>query len=66
LSPWTWEQQQSKIFFLFFFVILGFELRAYTLSHSPALFVKGFCFCFCFQIGSHELFAQAGFEQLSP
>jgi hypothetical protein len=25
-------------FFLFFFVVLGLELRAYTLSHSTALF----------------------------
>jgi hypothetical protein len=38
-----------------FFVVLGFELRAYTLSHSAALFCDGF-----FEIGSRELFA--GFE----
>jgi hypothetical protein len=37
----------------FFFGVLGFELRAYTLSHST-LFYEGF-----FQIGSlMELFAQ--------
>jgi hypothetical protein len=40
------------------FVVLGFELRAYTLSHSTSLlFVMG-----VFQIGSHELFAWVGFE----
>jgi hypothetical protein len=34
-------------------VVLGFELRAYTLSHSiSSFFVMGF-----FKIGSHELFA---------
>jgi hypothetical protein len=39
-------------------VVLGFELRAYTLSHSTSpFFVKGF-----FEIGSPELFVQAGFE----
>jgi hypothetical protein len=46
---------------LFLFVVLEFELRAYNLSHptSPPhpFFVMGF-----FKIGSHELFAQAGFE----
>jgi hypothetical protein len=51
------------LFFLFlsffFFAILGFELRAYTFSHSitPVLY----CF-FNFKIGFFELFAQAGFE----
>jgi hypothetical protein len=44
-----------------FSVVLGLELRAYTLSHSTNLyFVKGF-----FEIGSRELFAQAGFEPQS-
>jgi hypothetical protein len=28
--------------FFFFFAILGFELRAYTLNHSTALFCEGF------------------------
>jgi hypothetical protein len=43
---------------LFFFVVLGLELRAYTLSHSPpALFVLHI-----FEIESRELFVQAGFE----
>jgi hypothetical protein len=43
---------------LLFFVVLGFELRAYTLSHSTSLiFVVGI-----FEIGSHKLFAQDGFE----
>jgi hypothetical protein len=42
-------------------VVLGLELRAFTLNHSINLFffflVMGF-----FKIGSHELFAQAVFE----
>jgi hypothetical protein len=39
-----------KVFF-FFFSVLGFELRAYTLSHSTRpFFVMGF-----FEIGSSEL-----------
>jgi hypothetical protein len=42
----------------FFFEVLGFELRAYTLSHSTRPF---FVMVF-FKIGSHELFARAGFE----
>jgi hypothetical protein len=42
----------------FFFSVLGFELTAYTLSHSTSpFFAKGF-----FKIGSRKLFAQAGFE----
>jgi hypothetical protein len=42
----------------FFFAVLRLELRAYTLSHSTSpIFVKGF-----FEIGSHELFVQAGFK----
>jgi hypothetical protein len=41
--------------------LLGFELRAYTLSHSTSsLFVMGF-----FEIGSHKLFAQAGIELIA-
>jgi hypothetical protein len=41
--------------FFFFFVVLGFELRAYTLSHSINSFlVKGI-----FKIESRELFASA-------
>jgi hypothetical protein len=41
------------IFFLFF-AVLGFELRASTLSHcTTPFFVKGF-----FKIGSFELFAE--------
>jgi hypothetical protein len=39
-------------------VVLGFELKAFTLSHSTSpIFVKGF-----FKIGSHKVFALAGFE----
>jgi hypothetical protein len=42
-------------------VILGFRLRTYTSSHSPVLFCEGFFF----KIGSHKLFAGAGFEPRS-
>jgi hypothetical protein len=50
-------------FFFFFFAVLGFQFRGYTLSHSttPALF----CDEIFFKIGSHELFAWAGFEPQS-
>jgi hypothetical protein len=42
----------------FFFVVLEFELGAYTLSHSTSpFFMMGF-----FEIGSHDLFVWAGFE----
>jgi hypothetical protein len=44
----------------FFFAVLGFELRAYTLSRSTALFVLGIL-----EIGSYKLFAWAGFEPRS-
>jgi hypothetical protein len=42
------------LFLLVVGVVLGFELKAYTLSHStsPFFFVKDFL-----KIGSHELFA---------
>jgi hypothetical protein len=40
--------------FFFFFVVLGFELRAYTLSHSTSPFL------YFLEIGSYEVFAQAG------
>jgi hypothetical protein len=39
-------------------VVLGFELRAYTLNH----FTSPFCDAFFFKIGSRELFAPVGFE----
>jgi hypothetical protein len=43
----------------FFFCVLGFELRTYTLSHFTShIFMMGFFS----KIGSHELFVQAGFE----
>jgi hypothetical protein len=38
-------EQGKDILFLFFFffpVVLGFELRAYTLSHSTSPFCDGF------------------------
>jgi hypothetical protein len=47
----------SLISFFFFFVVLGLELGAFTLSHSASPFCEGF-----FEIGSCEPFAQAGFE----
>jgi hypothetical protein len=44
-------------FFPFFFAVVGFELSAYTLSHSTSpVLVKG-----VFEIGFPKLFA--GFEQ---
>jgi hypothetical protein len=44
-----------------FFVVFGFELRDYTLSHSTnPFFVMNFL-----KIGSHELFAWAGFKPQS-
>jgi hypothetical protein len=56
--------QEPYFYFILFYLIclfiavLGFELRAFTLSHSTSpIFVKSF-----FKIGSQELFAQAGFE----
>jgi hypothetical protein len=51
-----------KFSVVFFFAILGLELRTYTLSHSisPFVFVMGF-----FEIGPRELFARAGFEPQS-
>jgi hypothetical protein len=42
----------------FFFVVLGLELSAYTSSHSTSPFFV----LDIFEIGSQELFAQAGFE----
>jgi hypothetical protein len=47
--------------FICFFVVLGFELRAYTLSHSTSLFCDVCFFFFFFEVGSCELFAQADF-----
>jgi hypothetical protein len=62
ISKGSYLSVLAKIFtlFLFFFVLLGLKLRTYTLNHftsPPAFFVVG-----VFEIGSHELFAQAGFE----
>jgi hypothetical protein len=43
-------------------VVLGLELRAFSLNHSTSpIFVKGF-----FEIRSHKLFAQGDFKSLSP
>jgi hypothetical protein len=45
----------------FFFSVLGFELRAYTLRHSISpFFVMNF-----FEIGSRKLFSLVGFEPQS-
>jgi hypothetical protein len=41
--------------------VLGFELRTYTLSHSTCPFL----WCVFFEVGSHKLFAYAGFEPWS-
>jgi hypothetical protein len=49
-------------FFFFFFLVLWFELRAFTLSHSTSPFGDGFFF----QLGSCELFAQAGLKAHLP
>jgi hypothetical protein len=43
-------------FFFFFSSVLGFELRAYTLSHSTSPFLWLLLLLF-FDIGSHKLFA---------
>jgi hypothetical protein len=51
----------SNYFYFILFVALGLEFRTYTFSHSNSPFsVKDF-----FEIGSHELFAWAGFEPRS-
>jgi hypothetical protein len=50
--------QKYFSFFVCLFVVLGFEFRAYTLNHSTSpFFVLG-----VFEIGSCELFAEAGFK----
>jgi hypothetical protein len=60
------QSTQDGVLFFFFppFVLLRFELKAYTLSHSTSLvFVCLFLvMVLFFEIGSHKLFAQAGFE----
>jgi hypothetical protein len=50
------KPNKGQVIFCLVFVILEFELRAYTLSHSTNPFL-----CF-FEIGCSELFAWAGFE----
>jgi hypothetical protein len=55
------EDEMSEVWFFFFFAVLGFELRTYTLSHfTNPYFMKGF-----FETESHEQFAWAGFEPQS-
>jgi hypothetical protein len=56
------NKNKIHIPFFFFFVVLGLELGAFTLSHSTTqpYFGGGF-----FEIGAHKLFAWAGFEQQS-
>jgi hypothetical protein len=46
--------------FILVFVVLRFELRAYTVSHSTIPFCEWFC-----QMSSFKLFAPAGFKLLS-
>jgi hypothetical protein len=64
-SVYLWHVCVSGVFVSmecdFFFVVLGFELRAYTLSYPSIPF---FVMCF-FQIGSREWFAQDGFKPRS-
>jgi hypothetical protein len=55
LQGWNdWLVITWNTFFFFFLVVLTFELRAYSLSHSNSPFCDGF-----FQIQSHELFRLA-------
>jgi hypothetical protein len=55
------ESRMRGVLDAFFFVVLGLELGAYTLSHSTSpIFVMVF-----FNVGSCKLFAWAGFEQRS-
>jgi hypothetical protein len=58
LYHWTTSTALDGVF-LCCFVMLGLELRAYTLSHSTSLFL------WWVEIGSRKLFAQAGFELIS-
>jgi hypothetical protein len=57
----TLEDNRAAVFFafcFFFLVVLGLELRAYTLSHSTSpIFVKGFC-----EIGSGRTICPVGFK----
>jgi hypothetical protein len=46
--------------YLIFFPVLGFELRAYPLSHSTSPFLW-----WVFKIRCHNLFALSGFEPWS-
>jgi hypothetical protein len=55
-------KMEMIITFWVFFPVLGFELRAYTLSHSTSPFFV----LDVFKIGSCKLFAQAGFEPNPP
>jgi hypothetical protein len=48
----------QKSMFLGFFAVLGFELRAYSLSHSTSPFLV----LDTFEIGSCELLAWTGFK----
>jgi hypothetical protein len=51
----------NVVLFCFVFVVLGLELRAYTLSHSTSpIFVKIFS-----RLDLEELFARAGFKPRS-
>jgi hypothetical protein len=38
-SSYLLEERLTGIYLFIFFVVLGFELRAYTLSHSTSTFL---------------------------
>jgi hypothetical protein len=68
LVSWNWciEHRPSNLFIYifiitFFFVVLGLELRAYTLSHSTSPFL----WWAFIKIRSLQLFAWIGFEPQS-
>jgi hypothetical protein len=53
----------SITIYSYFPSVLGFKLKAYTLSHSTSPF---FCVLGFFKIGSQELFVWAGFKPDPP
>jgi hypothetical protein len=55
-------KRHDTFLFFFFFLVLGLELKPYTLNHSASpFFVMDF-----FEVGAQELFAWAGFELDPP
>jgi hypothetical protein len=55
IACWILGFWPAPVFIYLFLEVLGFKLRAYTLSQS-------FCVLGIFEIGFHKLFAQAGFK----